>query len=166
MMVQVGFKNVLVLRLFPGDQPGPDFRQNQIAYIGTVSQNGVKWVSKYSSSSRFVTVTQDSLRQQPAQASSTELAHSGIVVNKFYSGMTWGEGSGVMSTGHKALCKNSGGLGADIRYTKSCKIHYGDLDTGGPSRYSVDTMLMFYRDRLYMINSNRHSARTGLINVG
>jgi hypothetical protein len=104
--------------------------------------------------------TQDSPQQQPAQASSTDLASSGIVVNGFYSGMTWDEGSGVMSTGHKAWCKNSGGLGADVRYTKSCKIHYGDLDMGGPSGYSLDTMLMFYKSRLYLINSNYRSVKS------
>jgi hypothetical protein len=80
-----------------------------------------------------------------------------VVINGFYGGMTWDEGSGVMSKGHKAWCKRGGGLGADIRLTKSCKIHYGDTDLGGPSGISSDTMLMFYRDRLYMISSNHHS---------
>ena len=41
-----GFKNVLGVRLLPGQKPGPSFTEDQIAYTGTVSEDGVGWNTK------------------------------------------------------------------------------------------------------------------------
>lgn len=131
MIAHAGFKNVLGLQLPPGQKPGPSFTEKEVAYTGTVSQDGVKWSSA-----------------QAGSAGATGATVQDVSIDGLYPGMDWQEARATSSFKH-ATCTNGGGntMGERIS-TKSCRIvHEAEGDEG-------NTYLMFYRNRLYLIVSN------------